>query len=155
MTLIEVLVSSLVLGFGVVALAELFTTSVRTDADGRARDVATQLALLRVEQLATIPVDRLPACGPVGTCRLDRANYAPARAATPDLACTQIVDDERIPDDTTSLATGKYRIDTAIFTPTGATQQAEARIALISVCWTDIRGVVQQVQAERLMVPEL
>lgn len=155
MTLIEVLVSSMVLGFGVVALAELLTTSLRTDSDGRARDVATQLALQRAEQLGTLPVEQLPACAGLVSCRADNRAYAPVRAATPDFACTQIVDDARIPDQVTSLEIGKYRIDTGIEAPGGVTQQGGARILTVSVCWTSRSGFVQQVQIERLVVPEV
>ncbi len=155
MTLVEVLISSMVLGFGVVALAELMTTSLRTDADGRARDVATQLALQRAEQLGTLPVDQLPACGGLGSCREHNRAYAPARAATPDFACTQVVDDARIPDNVSSLEIGKYRIDTAVDAPGGVTQQGGARILSVSVCWTSQKGLVQQVQVERLVVPEV
>lgn len=156
MTLVEVLISSLVLGCGVVALAELFTTSFRTDLDARSRDVATQLAIQRAEQLGTLPPDRLPACGGgLSSCRVATRAYAPVRAAAPTFACTQIVDDGLIPDDTTTLEVGKYRIDTAVDVPPGSGQQSDARVLSVSVCWTNAKGLVQQVQVERLVVPEV
>lgn len=149
------LTSTAVLGIGVVALADLHTTSEKADQGTRARDVAAQIAIQRMEQLATQPIERLPDCPGFATCRAGRRQMQQERSTAGSFRCSQLVDQNGFSDGSDNDPNGKYRIDTSVNAPTATSQQEGARMITVSVCWVDHRDTIQEVQIERLVVPEL
>ncbi len=152
-SLIEVMVTSVILGMGVIGVANLFTSSARGVGTSRMRETATQVALQRLERLATSPAAALPTCGGVVGCRATGEAMMPDLGTSPDLyECTQYVDDMG-PSDPTARTTGGlagYRLDTVVSPPPSLTQNDDARLISVSVCWTDTSGRIQQVLMQRL-----
>jgi prepilin-type N-terminal cleavage/methylation domain-containing protein len=136
-TLIEVMISSALLGLGVLAGVRLFTSSVSGTSYVQDRSVATTLAVQRLERLGTQGVSALPACpGAPRGCREDRTTFT-----TPP-ACTSEID-------------FKYRLDTVITSHPDASRQNGARLVTVSVCWRDEQATIHQAQLDRLFVPDV
>lgn len=154
LTLIEVMISAAVLGFGVMALAKVYTHTVRGMGSARHQGEAQQIALQRVEQLMGMGADHLPGCGvvPAG-CRQTMSTYAAGKGADAGgVQCTQRVDGPDLPALTDVNAAGRYRIDTLVEAPGGANQQAGGQLVTVSVCWEN-GDTIQQVQVRRILLP--
>jgi prepilin-type N-terminal cleavage/methylation domain-containing protein len=152
-SLIEVMVSSLVLGVAILGLTSTYTSSESGMTTSRSRTAANELALQRLEMLATQPADQLPACGGPAACQQGFAFSAPLPAAGA-FQCTQYVDDAEVLDPSEGgQATNRYRVDTAVEDHPDAARQPGARIVTVSVCWADRPGRVSQVNARRTIVP--
>lgn len=156
-SLLEAMIASAVLGFGLIALVRLQATTVNGVLSGRQVATAMRIADQRAELLTTQRADEslLPACpagsGVVG-CRED------ARALSTPKTCTTWVDGPDIPSPTgqseaTTRAYEGYRMDVVIGAHPDATNQAGGILATVSVCWLDDRGEVREVQSHRLLVP--
>jgi hypothetical protein len=145
------MVTSVILGLGIVGLTSMYTTSARGVGSSRALETATQIALSRVERLATTPTDQLPVCGGVVGCRASPTEMAQELAPSAgSFQCSQYVDDSGAHDGATRGSEGGYRLDTIVAPHPSVTQNSDARIVSVSVCWTDGSGRVQQVLMQRL-----
>jgi prepilin-type N-terminal cleavage/methylation domain-containing protein len=152
-SLVEALVSSAVLGVGMLGVLNVLSFSQSGAAGSGARSAAKELASQRLEALTTMVADRLPACeGTVG-CRADETTLRPPLSPAAGFRCTQEVPGMTFVDPG-AAATGRFRIDTVVAAHPGAQQQAGARLVTVSVCWTDEGGHLREVRARRLMVPE-
>lgn len=153
---VEVLVSCALLGIGLLGLVDLHMSSLRGLGRGRFATGAKEVATQRGEHLATQAADlaTMPSCpaggGPVG-CFQDRNNLAPAKT------CTQWLGDPDVPTPSGASIAGagprQFRMDTVIGPHPDATNHAAALLVTVSVCWTDESGIVEQVQARRMIVP--
>lgn len=155
MTLVETMVSSALLGLGVLSLANMFFTSERGVAESTDRAAAHELAQQYAERLGAVSYDQLPACVVAGGCRLDEATYAPIKPVSGGYACSALVDGMTLQDPDPERQTGKYRIDTTRAAHPDPTQQQGAFLYTFSVCWTDGAGRVQEISVERMTFPEL
>ena len=155
LTLVEVMLTSAVLAIGMVALAHTYSRAQTGMRASRLKTAALRIAEQRLERLSTLPVDRISACvGPVTGCRSNRSTLAPVLGNVGTYLCTQNVDEMGFADPT-ALTTGRFRVDTAVQTHPDPRQQAGAMIVTVSVCWTPTPGVVDQVQLQRMIVPEV
>jgi hypothetical protein len=153
-SLVETLVSVALLGVGIVALLRLHDASISGTTISRARAAATGIALDRIERLGTAPAVTLPECeGPVG-CRASTSEPRSALQAAGDFACTRYVDDMGQLDGP-APASGRFRVDTVVAAHPGAGQQHGGMMVTVSVCWRDEAGALQEVRAQRLMLPEV
>ena len=138
-SLVEVMVAAMILGIGVMAGIRVFGSSIDGVTSGRSRSTAATIATQRLESLGTQGVDKLPSCtGAVG-CMV-----SPSQMATqlPN-GCTEMISEG-----------GLYRVDTIVAPHPDTARQPGARIATISVCWTEDQ-TVHQVQFNRIFVPNL
>ncbi len=144
-----------VLGIGVVALGHTYQRAQTGLRGSRLSAAAIRIAEQRLEQLATRPVDRLEACvGPITGCRQDRTRMAPVLGNVAAYRCTQTVDEMGFHDPTAN-STGRFRIDTAVMPHPDPRQQNGALILSVSVCWQSSQAEVEQVQLQRMLVPEV
>jgi prepilin-type N-terminal cleavage/methylation domain-containing protein len=152
-SLIEVAISSLVLGVAIAGLTSTYTSSEKGMQDSKARTSANELALQRLELLATQPVDQLPGCAGPAVCQNGFAFTAPAAAAG-TYQCTQYVDEADVVDPSQAGSdNNRFRVDTAVEDHPDALRQPGARVVTVSVCWADRSGRVSQVTARRSLVP--
>lgn len=151
-SLIEVMVSSLVLGVAVLGLTSTYTSSQTGMVASRSRTTAAELARQRLELLATQDATQLPACAGPLTCQQDGA-MGPALAPSGAFRCTQYVDDMAVLDPADPAASGRYRVDTIVEEHPDALRQPDARLVTVNVCWLDRTGRVHEVQARRTIVP--
>jgi prepilin-type N-terminal cleavage/methylation domain-containing protein len=135
-TLIEVMISAALLGFGVLAGVRLFGSSTKGTAYVRDRAIATTLVVEQMERMGTQGMERLPSCPGLAGCRASTTLLAPP------VACSALIEN-------------KFRVDTVINEHPDKDRQRNARIATVSSCWTDVHGVVHEAQLERLFVPEI
>ncbi|MGF1511893.1 MAG: prepilin-type N-terminal cleavage/methylation domain-containing protein [Myxococcota bacterium] len=154
-SLVEVMVSSLLLGLGVAALVELFTSSSSGLRISRNRSVATQLALQRLEQLAAFGIDGLPGCGFGTGCREGITTLAAPQSAAAGFDCTQLVSDTGFSGEQAGDQNGRFRVDVSEVPHPDPNQIPGATLLRVSVCWSDRGNTIQQVQLERLVVPEV
>jgi type IV pilus assembly protein PilV len=149
-SLIEVMMTSVILGVGVLGLVNMYTSSARGVGTSRHRETATQIALQRIERLTTSPTETLPACGGLVGCRATPAALAPELAPADQFECTQYVSDMGSTEPTGGDDQGGYRLDTIVAPHPSSTQGSDARLISVSVCWTDASGLIQQVMMQRL-----
>ncbi|MEM7675066.1 MAG: prepilin-type N-terminal cleavage/methylation domain-containing protein [Myxococcota bacterium] len=155
LTLIEVMLTAAVLGVGIVALVATYNRAQVGVRSSRFKMSALRIAQQRLEHLATMPIERLASCaGPIGGCRRDRAAMAPVLGNVGNYRCTQNVDGMGF-HDPMATANGQFRIDTSVQPHPDPRQQAGAVVVTVSVCWTDQPGLVEQVQVQRMVVPEV
>jgi len=153
-SLTEVLISGVLLGVGVMGVAKMFTHSSTGVRVSRHQSEATQLGLQRLESLAGLGVDAAPNCPASEGCRGD-GGLAPPLPSLGTFDCTQNVVQTGFVDDQQDDAAGLYRVDVASLPHPDANQLAGSRLLRVSVCWSEDGANVQQVQFERLMVPEV
>ncbi|MEL7368241.1 MAG: prepilin-type N-terminal cleavage/methylation domain-containing protein [Myxococcota bacterium] len=155
LTIVEVMLTAAVLGIGIVAVVATYNRTQVGVRSSRFKTSALRIAQQRLEYLATMPIGRLAACaGPVTGCQRDRSAMAPVLGNVGNYRCTQNVDGMGF-HDPTALATGQYRIDTSVQPHPDPRQQAGAVVVTVSVCWTAQPGLVEQVQVQRMVVPEV
>ena len=155
MTLVEVMLTSAVLAIGMVALVHTFSQAQNGSRSSRLRTAALRIAEQRIERLSTEPVARLARCvGPVTGCRTNRSTLAAPLGNVGSYRCTQSVDGMDF-HDPTAASQGRFRVDTAVQAHPDPRQQVGALVIAVSVCWTASDGLVEQVQVQRMVVPEL
>ena len=155
LTLVEVLVTSAVLGVGMVALAHTYNRAQSGVRQSRLGTAAIRIAEQRLERLATLPVARLAGCaGPATGCRSNRTTFAPVLGNVGTYRCTQNVDGMGF-HDPTALSTGLFRVDTSVSAHPDPRQQTGALVITVSVCWSPAPQQVEQIQLQRMVVPEV
>jgi hypothetical protein len=152
--MVETLVSAAVLGFGVLGLFRLYEASIGGASISRGRAAATELALDQLERLGTMPAESLPGCAGAVGCRASVSEARPALAEAGGFACTRLVNDMGALD-APSADEGRFRVDTVVAAHPGAQQQLGGVVVTISVCWRDDDGALQEVRAQRLLLPEV
>lgn len=157
------MISATVLGFALLGLVQLHTTSIRGTAKaediGRAAELARQFA----DQYASLPIASLPNCGGIGSS-LDptlpngcRSTLGPGTAYAMPRAggCTVEVPGDATPDAAGNLpAAGTdpnpYRVDLWMARhPSGSAGLIEMNVW---VCWRDANGQVNEVHTTRTRV---
>jgi len=155
-SLVEVMVSGLLLGLGVAALVRLYTHSAEGIRVSRHRTVATQLAQQRLESLAGLGVDQAPGCPASDGCLQDITGLAAEQPPVGGFDCTMRVLESGFSEGQQDLDDeGLFRIDVAFLDHPDLNQLAGSRVLRVSVCWTENGRTFEQVQLERLMVPEV
>lgn len=155
LTLVEVMLTSAVLAIGMVALVHTFTQAQAGMRSSRLKTAALRIAEQRLERLSTLPVSRLAGCaGPALGCRTSMSALAPVLGNVGTFLCTQNVDEMGFTDPT-AVTAGQFRVDTSVLAHPDPRQQAGAMILSVSVCWTPVPGFVEQIQLQRLLVPEV
>lgn len=155
LTLVEVMATAAVLGIGMMALTKTYTHAREGSRGSRLRTAAVRIAEQRLERLSTLPVERIAGCvGPTTGCRVNRDALAPVLGNVESYRCTQAVDEMGFIDPAAST-TGQFRVDTVVENHPDPRQQAGARVVYVSVCWTSLAGQVEQVQLQRMVVPEV
>ncbi len=154
-SLVEVLISSTLLSIGAVAVTSLHATSLREVRKSRTRASAEMIAVQHADLLGTQQVELMSAAtcpqggGPKGC--LSGGLLAPVKT------CTKWVDDDDVPPPTGTRAAGTgsrgYRIDTVTSAHPDSANHGDSFLLTVSVCWYDDRGVAQQTQETRLLVP--
>lgn len=150
------MVSAALVGVGVISLANMMFFAEEGLAVSRHQASALELARTRVEWLATQPTDQVPQCVVVAGCRVDAETYAAVKPPAGGYACSEMLESmsSQAPG-TSPLTTGAYRVDTVVQPHPDPDQQAGAFLLSVDVCWTDQDGRVHEVQAQRLLVPEV
>lgn len=155
-TLIETLVSVAILGVGVLSLTRMTVFSEHGLAESRTRVDAQKLAEQRAERLVALATTDLPTCPTAEGCRQSRTAYSPAKAPDATYPCTEMVDGMSVADPTVAgPAEAKFRVDTTVVAHPDPGQLAGAQVITVSACWTDLDGTVQEVQVQRMLVPEI
>lgn len=152
-SLIEVMVSGVLLGLGVMVLAEMFGASSDGLSLGKGRSIGRQLALQRLESLSASGPDLLPACPPSDGCRADFSSLNAPLGAVDGFDCTQTVLESGFVAEQVDRPDGRYRVDVSVADPTDPNQIEGARLLRVSVCWLQ-DGRVEEVRVARLVVPE-
>jgi hypothetical protein len=153
-SLIEVMLAGVLLGLAVLVLAKMLGASSQGLSVGKGRTVAQQLALQRLESLASLGPDRVPACPPSPGCRADFTSLTGPLGTAGGFACTQTVLETGFARQQPEAPQGAFRVDVATDLPADPNQMAGARLLQVSVCWSR-EGRVEQVQVSRLLVPEV
>ncbi len=158
-SLIEALMSTMVLSVGVAGLINMYSSSQSGLRWSRNSTLASHLAQQRAELLATSPLLAAPSCAGPATCRSSKNTFGPPMGSSNGFPCTQYLQETELeaPElltDAPENAPRRFRIDTAFNDPASTTQQSGAKILTVSVCWEDDQGRVQQVQAQRMLLPE-
>lgn len=154
-SLMEVMVSGLLLGLGVAALVKLYTHSSSGIRESRHRSVATQLALQRLESIAGLGVEQAPGCPASNGCMEDIGQLSPELAPVGGFDCTMKVRDSGFVEGQEDVDDGLFRVDVALVDHPDLNQMAGSQFLRVSVCWTEDGLRFQQVQLERLLVPEV
>lgn len=154
-TLVEVLISAVLLGIGVMALAELHASSIRGVKEGASITAATQIATQVMETLSAQAADDmvLPVCPNNGArgCRANDRDLEPPKACTSWLATAEVPDPNG---DSQTGATGEgYRVDTVIEVHPSVADFPNAVLITTSVCWMDRTGGVHELQTQRVLSP--
>lgn len=172
-SLLEALVSAAVLGFALLGLVQMHTSSIRGTAKaediGRAAEIARQIA----DRLAAQPLDAmtadLPNCGspaaPLGARPLSgcRATEQPGPTMLPlRVPCSRLIPEDAIADVANGVidipnvdpsedaAAGAYRVDTLLSQhPNGGPGVIQLHVW---VCWRDPSGNVSEVHTSRTRV---
>ncbi len=152
MTLTEVVISTLVLGIGVMGVAKIQTTSVKSMAGSRSQNVARQLAQQRIEWLATKSLDRIAGCSGPPTCRAGRRTPGPMKTAQGGFLCSRFVDGPTGSEGDSAEA--KFRVDVSVSKPQGTRQFDDAKLLTVAVCYFEPDGTIGEVRAERLVVDD-
>lgn len=151
--MVEVLISTLVLGIAIAGLTGTFTSSQRGMVAIRSRSSAKEIAGQRIERLATQMASDLPACDGPASCRSTSGELADDQASAGAFQCTQYVDDMELPDPTQATGRyGRYRIDTSVAAHPDP-RQPDAKVVTVSVCFANQTGQIEEVQARRTIVP--
>lgn len=154
--MIESLASAAILGVGVISLANMAFFSQDGLATSRHRASALELARQRVEWLATTPPEDAPNCVVVQGCRVDSMTYSAVKPPAGGYACSELLEGMTSDAPGSSAATtGSFRVDTVLEPHPDPAQQQGAQVLSVFVCWTDLNGQVHEVQAQRLLVPEV
>lgn len=155
-SLVETIISSGVLGLGLVSLTNLYTASADVVQNSRSTVTATQIARRRAERLAATAV--LPNCLGLGGCKAQQDELAPELGQDGAFQCTQYVNEEEIVDSSNrGSIDSRYRIDTEVAPHPDPFQGAGAQQLTVSVCWMgkhmdeNGRGLVHQVQVRKLV----
>lgn len=151
-TLLEVLVSAVILGIGLIGLVNLHTASIRGLMKDEMASVASDVAKQRLEEMMTLRPNEIPACvGDVG-CRLeDKSDYAADLAPVAGFDCTRRVEGADVPRVSGAPEAPRYRVDMVVEAHPDPIRQPEGRLVTVSVCWEDYAGV-QELQMRRLIV---
>jgi hypothetical protein len=156
---LEALISLVLLSIGSLGIVHLHTAVVRGLAASASESLAMDIATQRAESVASEGVTHAPSClGAVGCATAIGTNAFQEPEMSPDpnaFPCTQWV---QAPDvsymNTPPPAdpTARYRVDTVVANHPDANEPG-AMLVTVSVCWQDVSGKVQQVQARRVLVP--
>lgn len=145
-----------ILGIGVVGLMNSFFFTENSISVSKQRAAAVEMAQQRVERLVGRTIASVPQCALQQGCRLNRQTYAPMKSPVGNYACSEMRDGMSTrAAGTSALSTGAFRVDTVVTAHPDPNQQAGAVTVSVNVCWTNNEGVVQEVEAQRLMVPEV
>jgi hypothetical protein len=147
------MVSSGLVGVGMLGVLNLTFVSQSGAVSSRSISTAKELAAQRLESLSTMAADRLPACAGAVGCRASATTARTPLAPVAGFQCTQQVPGMELVDPS-AAAVGTFRVDTVVAVHPGAQQQVGARLVTVSVCWTDEDGRVQELRAQKMMVPE-
>lgn len=151
-TLVEVLISAVVLGIGLVGLVNLHTASIRGLVKDEMASVASDVAKQRLEEIATMRPAEIPACaGDVGCRTEDRTAYTPDLAPAAGFDCTRRVEGADVPRISGAPEAAKFRIDMVVDAHPDPIRQPEGRLVTVSVCWEDYAGI-QEFRMRRLVV---
>lgn len=153
-SVIEVMVSAVLLGLGVMVLAKTLGASSQGLSLGKDRSAARQLALQRLETLSSRGPELMPACPESPGCRASFSSLASPLPSVDGFECTQSVVEPGFVDEQVDTPQGVYRVDVSSRTPLDPEQMAGAVLVQVSVCWVE-DGRVEEVQAHRLLVPEV
>jgi hypothetical protein len=144
---VEVMISCAVLGFGLLGLVTLYTSSARGAVRGRMTSTALNLIVQRSAELsardAVQLVTQCPLSGGRIDCRIDQQTESPSKP------CTVRVNEQGA----TTGATRPYRIDTVVQMHPSRARHPDVRLATISVCWRDESGLIQQMQNQVVLAP--
>jgi prepilin-type N-terminal cleavage/methylation domain-containing protein len=151
-TLVEVMVSAVVLGIGLIGLVNLHASAIR----GLMRDemlaVASDVARQRLELMSTMRPAEVPACaGDVGCRTPDRTDYLPVLPAAGDFECTKQVEGADVPRVSGAAEAPRYRVDMVVEPHPDPIRQPDGRLITVSVCWQDFAGI-QELQMRRFIV---
>lgn len=151
-TLIEVLISAVVLGVGLVGLVNLHTASIRGLVKDEMLSVASDVAKQRLEEITTLRASEIPACvGDVGCRTADRSAYTPDLSPVAGFDCTRRVEGADVPRVSGAPEAPKYRVDMVVEAHPDPLRQPEGRLVTVSVCWQDYGGI-QELRMRRFVV---
>lgn len=153
-SLIEVMIASAVLAIGLLGIVELHRSSIRGLSRGRSMTVANEI----IDQRAELITGRDPAvlltCPTAADGAGCRANSTSFTAAKP---CTAWLMESDVPTpagaDVPSSTDIGFRRDVVIQAHPDTTNHSGSFLAIVSVCWRDPQGQIQQLQRQRLLVP--
>lgn len=150
-SLIETMVSALVMAIGVLGATGIYTATAAARADSRALTMAKGVIDQRVEWLVATGYQDYSGCtGPAG-CKTDATTLATDLAAAGGTDCTQYVADDTLVTPTSNTPGAYFRVDTVIEEPADLTRFPGVRDAVVSVCWQEADGSVHQLQMRRLI----
>jgi prepilin-type N-terminal cleavage/methylation domain-containing protein len=156
-SLIEVMISAGVLGIGLAGVIQLHVSSVRGLASGRSISLAGEIASQRVEFIGgrDIDVASLPTCprGASGVvdCRANKGNFTATKTCSTWLAESDVPTPAGL--EIPSEPNVGYRRDLVIEAHPDTLNHNGSFLAIVSVCWRDSSGNVQQIQSQRLLIP--
>jgi hypothetical protein len=157
--IIEAMISLVMLSIASLGIVHLHTAVVRGLAASASESLAMDIATQRAESLASKGVGSAPVCAGAVGCAIGAGQVAfqePELSPDPNaFPCTQWVESPDVsymnapqPPDPGA----HYRVDTVVANHPDANEPG-ALLVTVSVCWQDMSGKVQQVQARRVLVP--
>lgn len=153
-TLIEVMIAGAVLSIGLLGILELHRSSIRGLSRGRSMTVANEI----IDQRAELITGRDPAVLLTCPTASDGAGCRATRTTfTASKPCTAWLLESDVPTpagaDVPSSTDLGYRRDIVIQAHPDTTNHPGSYLAIVSVCWRDSQGQIQQLQRQRLLVP--
>lgn len=148
-TLLEAMIAAGVLAVGIVGVVGLQARLFRSAAYSHDMSRAAYLLQYREEEIGAYSVEKLD----TNALCLGTAFGCAAGgvfAAAPASGCSVMIDDPQQMQDPQPVPAGAFRLDTGIVNH-GDANHPNARIATISVCWTDQGGRVRQLQTQRVV----
>lgn len=154
-SIVEVMITSGVLGIGLAGLIRIHHSSVQGQSQSNGIAIGTRAAAQVIEQLSTQPVDELPACSGTPGCRANSSAFTGELSTAGSYPCTNWVANGGVTSVRTSASEEKntFRVDTVVQDHPDGNNQPDAKLITVSVCWMDNTGVVREVQERRLVVP--
>lgn len=150
-SLIETMVSGLIMGVGVMGAMSLYTTTADARQESRSMTMAKGIIEQRMEWLAATGYLDYEGCtGTVG-CKANAYDMHPDLAPNGGLLCTQYTADDTLVTPDTNTPGAYFRVDTVIQMPTDTSRFPGVRDAIVSVCWTDENNIVHQMQLRRMI----
>lgn len=136
-SLVEAMVSSLILGFGVLVMASMYSLGARSMGGARTRDAARLAVQQRLETLAALGTEALPSCGGEPGC-LDPTTGRPRAPRPPadGFPCSQyLLEGSLDTPEASDPERYRFRLDTVVWAHPSEDQGEAARVVEVSACW--------------------
>ena len=151
-SLIEVMTSAVIVSIGVMAAVKVYSAGAAGRALSYKKAMAMKLVDQRIDTLDTLGANHLPQCRGVRGCRDSSGDLVTPRADAGSYPCTQVLATPSVTNRHGKDDSGGLRIDTTVWQHPDSEQWTDAQMVMVSACWKDRFGRVQEYRAQRLVL---